>query len=64
MIRIRELVIGYVGGGAPVSAACSLCDEWMIEEDVQLPPAAETVARFLHQFSIHIRQKHPSKGVN
>jgi hypothetical protein len=53
-----DLIIGYEGEGEPISAACSLCGEWMPEDHPLSLSANEVIAIFKKHFDAHVREKH------
>jgi len=59
-----ELLIGYGENGNPVSAACSLCGDWMPEDYSPSDDPHEVVARFAAHFKIHVQREHPIQPVN
>jgi hypothetical protein len=59
-----ELIIGYESDGRPVTAACSLCGEWMPTEEIDSLSPTEAFARFGEHFKTHLRQKHPIRDVH
>ena len=63
-MNLPELIIGYEEQGEPVSAACTLCGEWMPEDHPLSLPAAEVVEVFKGHFEDHVREKHPRQSVN
>jgi hypothetical protein len=59
-----ELVIGYGNDGNPVSAACSMCGEWMPEDYDLDATGREILARLVELFKAHVREKHDRQYVN
>jgi len=53
-----EMMIGYGKNGDPVSAACSLCGEWMPEDYEHTAPPREILAKFIEHFKAHVQEKH------
>jgi hypothetical protein len=64
MTKEPEMILGYGNDGDPVSAACSLCGEWMPEDYVPDATAPETLARFIEHFNAHVREKHGPQYLN
>jgi hypothetical protein len=64
MMTFPELIIGYGEQGEPVSAACTVCGEWMPEDHSHSLPAAQVIAVFKSHFESHVRDKHPRKTIN
>jgi len=63
-MREPELIIGYEGSGIPMSAACSLCGEFMPDKSPGRPSSNETIAQFSEDFKIHIGLKHEHRFIN
>jgi hypothetical protein len=57
-MTIPELIIGYEGQGVPVSAACSVCGEWMPADGMESLTSHERVERFTRHFKEHVKQRH------
>jgi hypothetical protein len=59
-----ELIIGYEGKGIAAAAACTMCGEFMPEENRNVPSSKATIARFVEDFKLHTRIKHQRYRVN
>jgi hypothetical protein len=64
MMLEPELLIGYATYGNPVSAACSQCGEWMLEDYAPNATRQEILAKFVEHFNVHVGEKHGQRYVN
>jgi hypothetical protein len=59
-----EMLIGSGLDGKPVSAACSLCGEWMPEDYAPDASRSEILEGFISYFRAHVQEKHGPRFVN
>ena len=57
-VKQPEPIIGYEPDGTPTEAVCSVCGEWMPEENSKCSNPYDTMTAFSGQFKIHVRSAH------
>ena len=58
VMRLPELMIGYGEDDNPVSAACTLCGQWMPENYTSALTTTEVIGYFNLHFLNHVLEKH------